>query len=416
MMRPPSMPDVPDATSPVPRHRAISGLRRLVHGLRTEGGTPRQEIAAIAIGVFIGCLPFYGFHLLLCLAVGWLLGLNRVKMYLAANVSNPFVAPWLLFAELQAGSWLRRGTFHEVTLEHIKSTGVAVLTVDLLVGSLAIGVALAALAAWGTQLTLRGSSGDRFFVDLVRSAADPYAGISITAWEFARGKLRNDPVYRAAIERGLLERHAPEAADVSQAPTAAPRALVDIGCGQGLMLALLVDVRRRVRAGTWTQAFEPPVFARIIGIEHRARVAGIAAAALAGEAEILSADARHEPLQPADCVLLFDVLHLMPADDQRRLLSSCAAALQPGGVIVVREADASAGWRFTAVRVGNRLKALAVGKWRQTFHFRTASAWRVCFDELGLEAEMRPMGQGTPFGNVLFRVHRRHAAGRDLIQ
>jgi hypothetical protein len=85
-------------------------------------------------------------------------------------------------------------------------------------------------------------------------------------------------------------------------------------------------------------------------------------------------------------------------------------------VIVVREADASAGWRFTAVRVGNRLKALAVGKWRQTFHFRTASAWRVCFDELGLEAEMRPMGQGTPFGNVLFRVHRRHAAGRDLIQ
>ena len=85
-------------SSSLPRGRSIRlGLRRYVHGLRTEGGTPRQEIAAIGAGVFIGCLPFYGFHLLICWAVGWLLGLNRVKMYLAANISNPFVAPWLLF-------------------------------------------------------------------------------------------------------------------------------------------------------------------------------------------------------------------------------------------------------------------------------------------------------------------------------
>ena len=38
-----------------------------------------------------------GLHLAICWVVGFLLGLNRLKMYFAANVSNPFVAPWLVY-------------------------------------------------------------------------------------------------------------------------------------------------------------------------------------------------------------------------------------------------------------------------------------------------------------------------------
>ena len=395
------MPDAPDVPSQGQRDHALAfGLRRFLHGLRTEGGRPRQEIAAIGIGVFIGCLPFYGFHLLLCWFVGWLFGLNRVKMYLAANISNPFVAPWLIFAELQTGSWLRRGTFHAVSIESIKSAGVMELTADLLLGSVVIGGVLAVLAAWGTHMTLRGSAAD-FFVDLVRAAADRYAGIGITAWEFARGKLRHDPVYRAAIERGLLRTSADQGAG---ADPPLPPTIVEIGCGQGLMLALLATVRRRVRDGTWTQPFDPPVFERAIGVENRPKVAAMAAAALGGDAEIVSGDARSGATPRSHCVLLFDVLHLMPARDQEHLLASVAASLEPQGVIVVREADASAGWRFRAVKAGNRLKALAVGEWRQSFHFRTSFEWMQCFARLGLRAEMWPMGEGTPFGNVLFRV------------
>ena len=120
-------------------------VRRLLVLLRTEGGGPTRESAAIAMGVFIGCLPLYGFHLLICGAVGTMLRLNRLKMYLAANISNPFVAPWLLFLEIQTGAWLRRGSFHPMSVEAVRPPAWHPWR-DLLVGSIAVGAVLAGLA------------------------------------------------------------------------------------------------------------------------------------------------------------------------------------------------------------------------------------------------------------------------------
>ncbi len=368
-------------------------FRRLFVDLRTEGAGAGRETAAVALGVFVGCLPLYGLHLLICWGLGFLLGLNRLKMYLAANISNPLVAPWLLFIEVQAGAWVRRGSFHALTREAVVETGLATFGIDAAVGSVAVGALLAMAAAGATYSLVRTSAGDRPFNELVRRASDRYLGASITAWEFARGKLRMDPIYRATLSPGML-------------PPGAT--LVDIGCGQGLTLALLAEARRAYGAGTWpADCPPPPCFARMTGIEMRGRVAAIARDALTGEAEVIDGDARMVPLEPASAMLLFDVLHLLRPDEQESLLARMAARLEPGGVALVREADASAGWRFTAVRVGNRLKAVAFGTWRQqSFHPRTEEEWRDCFTRLGLRAEVRPMGAGTPFANILFRLTR----------
>jgi uncharacterized protein (DUF2062 family) len=365
-------------------------LRREFHGLRTEGAGPIRETAAVALGVFIGCLPLYGLHLLICWTVGFAFGLNRLKMYLAANVSNPLLAPWLLFAEVQTGAWLRRGSVHPLTLQEIKAAGVVELGLDLLIGSLFVGGVLASVAAAGTYAAVRSTGLDRHFAELVRRAADRYAGASITAWEFARGKLRGDPIYRATLSADVLT---------------SGRMLLDVGCGQGLTLALLAEARRAVDAGTWPPGSPPPPrFERMAGIETRPRVAAIARAALEGDAEIVEADARTLSLEPANAVLLFDVLHLMHPEDQDALLTEMAARLEPGGVVLVREADASAGWRFTAVRLGNRLKAIAFRTGGQSFHPRTEAEWRDCFARRGFTIAVHPMGEGTPFANVLFRL------------
>jgi SAM-dependent methyltransferase len=308
-------------------------------------------------------------------------------MYLAANISNPVAAPFLILAELQAGAWIRRGRFHPLTIEAVRTTDPWTFGADFLVGSLAVGSALGVLAGVATWLSVRGTDGDRYFATLVRRAADRYASSSITAWEFARGKLRGDPLYRTVVMEGML-------------PSGG--ALVDVGCGQGLMLALLAEVARDAESGAWQGRTSPPVFDRLLGIETRPRVAALARHALGGSADIVTGDARERSILPCRVVLFFDVLHMMPFADQRRLLERMAAVLERDGVILVREADAGAGWKFHAVRAGNRVKAVLFGNWRQTFHYRTAGEWTRCFEQLGFQVRSRETAGETPFANVLF--------------
>jgi len=360
-------------------------VRRGFKELRIEGTGPGREAAAIGLGVFLGCLPFYGFHLIMCWAAGTLFRLNRLKLYLAANISNPLVAPWLLFAELQIGAYLRRGTFQSLSLQAIRASGVGTLGGELLLGSVVLGGVLGVLAAGATYATLRSRPEDAPFMDIVRRASDRYVNDSITAWEFARGKLRGDPLYRAVLHDGLL-------------PSGGT--LIDIGCGQGLMLAALAEAA--ASAGpTWPPT---PVFAHMVGVEIRPRIAALARKALNGDATILERDARQLEPASARVVLLFDVLHLMSGAEQEQLIAAIARTIEPDGVVLIREVDASAGWRFSAVRVGNRLKALTAGVWRQRFCFRSRAAWVECCNRHGFDAEVRPMGEGTPFGNVLFRL------------
>jgi uncharacterized protein (DUF2062 family)/2-polyprenyl-3-methyl-5-hydroxy-6-metoxy-1,4-benzoquinol methylase len=367
-------------------------FRRAFHGLRTEGTGPGREAAAIGVGVFIGCLPFYGFHLLLCWVVGSLAGLNRLKVYLAANISNPLVAPWLLFIELQVGAWLRHGRLQSITIAAIKETGAVTFGTDLLAGSVSVGAVLAAAAAGATYVTVRSSPDDAWFIELVRRASDRYVGTSVTAWEFARGKLRGDPLYRTTLMGGLL-------------PSGG--SLVDVGCGQGLTLALFAEASAAVDNHTWP-ALEPkpPIFNRLIGIEIRARAAALARQALKDAAEVIEGDARSVPALRAHAVLVFDVLHMINPEDQETLLASLVKALEPGGVLLVREADRAAGWRFAMVRIGNRLKALVFGAWKQEFHFRSRAEWLDLFQRHGLRADVKGAAEGTPFANLLFRLTR----------
>lgn len=385
----------------------LARLRRIVALLRTEGSGPSREIAAVASGVFIGCLPVYGFHLLICGAVGSILKLNRLKMYVAANISNPVVAPVLVFLEIQAGAWLRRGSFHPLTIETVKATNPATFGADLLYGSVAVGAVLAALAA-GLMFAFvgRASRGDDY-ASLAQVTSDRYIDAGIVAWEFARAKLKRDPVYRACACGGLLAHPFPEAPDDRANSGGSAGTLLDVGCGQGLTLALLAEAREAHDSGRWPPNWPPPpLFHALIGIDIRPRVVAIASAALGGDAQVIVGDARAVMSVRPQVILLFDVLHMVRREEQEAVLATLAAALAPRGVMLIREADAAAGWRFECVRWGNWLKAAAYGSWNQPFHFRTAAEWQACFAGLGLHTEVREMSEGTPFANVLFRVTR----------
>jgi len=213
-------------------------------------------------------------------------------------------------------------------------------------------------------------------------ASRRYRPAGITAWRFARGKLRGDPVYRAVWEGPWIQQGT----------------IVDVGCGPGLMFALFVSAQE---SGEIEPMLEWRRECRLVGIETRSQVASIARLALGSFAEVISADARQSPLPCCHTVLLFDVLHMMPAPDQETLLKAILCALAPNGVILIREADAAAGWRFHVVRFANRMKALLKGYSSRGFHFRSTAEWSEWLQTHGLDVEFHPMHQGTPFGNVL---------------
>jgi uncharacterized protein (DUF2062 family)/SAM-dependent methyltransferase len=364
-------------------------MRRLAYDLRTEGGGAGRESAAIGLGVFIGCSPFYGLHLAICILVGWLFRLNRLKLYLAANVSNPLMAPILILTELQAGAWIRRGEMHGLTLVTARTIDPWVFGADVLIGSLVVGALLGGAAALATWFSTKPDDDSGFSV-LARRAADRYVGISMTAWEFARAKLRADPLYKTVLTGGLL-------------PSGGT--LVDVGTGQGLMLALLAEASEVSDSNTWPADLPPPPrFERLVGIDTRPRVVSIARRALGDKATVLQGDAREHVPRLCRVGLFFDVLQMMTIADQERLLASVANALEPGGVILVREVDAAAGWRFVVVSAGNRAKALLSGNWSQTFHFRTAAGWTEMCERLGFRVTRFECSQGTPFANVLFAL------------
>ncbi len=355
-------------------------IARHVHDLRAEWPGRGRLAAAVGLGVFVGCIPLFGLHLWLCAGLGSAFRLSRLKMYLAAGISNPLLAPFIVFAEVQLGSYLQEGVIHLPSLAFVTEIGPWHFTGDLLVGTLVIGTVLAGVAATAAW-TFAGSWFDPGEEDRIAGAAARYLSVGIRAWEMANAKLRFDPVYREAIR--ILDRPV-------------EGRVLDLGCGRGLMLALLSAAADR-RAGG------PPL---LHGIDYRRRMVDLARRALGDHAAIEHADLTTCDLPACRVAILFDVLHCLPTAVQEALLCRLRDRVEPGGLLLLREADAGGGARFAAVAVTNRLVARLQGRWERRFHFRTAQGWVELLARYGFVADVAPNNEATPFANVLILARR----------
>lgn len=64
-----------------------------------------KKSAAIALGIFIGISPFWGFQTVLLFTFAALFRLNKVIAYLASNVSFPPFIPFVIYGSLKMGSY-----------------------------------------------------------------------------------------------------------------------------------------------------------------------------------------------------------------------------------------------------------------------------------------------------------------------
>ena len=227
---------------------------------------------------------------------------------------------------------------------------------------------------------------------LLDAAAEPYKKSGKFAFHFARNKLRYDPVFLAVLKSGLIQSN---------------MRVLDLGCGQGLLLALLRVAKSQYQRGSWpNNCPEPASCLDLRGVELRDSEAAIARMALGSAAKIESLDLSVCDIPAADVVVLFDVLHYLDADAQVSLISRIARAMESGGLLLVRDADATAGFSFYLTCFAERIAAISRGHWRQRFHFRSREQWNVLLTQQGFQVETMNMSNDTPFANLLWVARR----------
>lgn len=124
--------------------------------LRAESNSPRELAAAVFVGVFLGVVPLYGIQTGICLLTAWVFRLNKLTVLAAAQVSNPFFAPFLLAGGVAVGEWMRFGTVRVPTWEEgaaavdwtaLFTGGLSDIVISCFLGSVVIGALLGGATA-----------------------------------------------------------------------------------------------------------------------------------------------------------------------------------------------------------------------------------------------------------------------------
>ncbi|MFD2091069.1 class I SAM-dependent methyltransferase [Blastococcus deserti] len=135
--------------------------------------------------------------------------------------------------------------------------------------------------------------------------------------------------------------------------------VLEVGCGHGLFSGYLA---RR----------SPGL--RVRGVDIDADKIAVAATSLPpddGRLEFAVGEPGSVPDGPWDAVVLVDVLYLLDEAGQRALLASCAAALAPGGLLVVKDMDTRPRWkaRWNAAQEALSVRVLGITAGSREFTF-----------------------------------------------
>lgn len=171
--------------------------------------------------------------------------------------------------------------------------------------------------------------------------------------------------------------------------------ILEVGCGHGLLslyLALAGSARR------------------VTGVDvDAAKVAEATAAAgrlepgETTEVDFTTVPRGWLPEEPADSIVIADVLYLLTPDAQRRLLRACAACLPPGGALVVKETALEPTWkhRWNSLQETLATRVLRITAGGEGLHFVPPATMAAWLAEDGLRPTARAIDRGYPWPHHL---------------
>ncbi|MDI1356450.1 MAG: DUF2062 domain-containing protein [bacterium] len=119
----------------------------------SEQETILHKSSSVALGIFFGIVPIWGYQLISAIAAAYLLKLNRAIVILSANISFPPFIPFILIASLQMGELVTGDEAH-ITLSNISLENMKTNLFTYLVGATVLAVSMALFMGLFTFLTL----------------------------------------------------------------------------------------------------------------------------------------------------------------------------------------------------------------------------------------------------------------------
>ncbi len=205
-------------------------------------------------------------------------------------------------------------------------------------------------------------------------AIETYQPLGRWEYRWAAGKLANDPAFPSVGSR---------------IQDLAPKRMLDVGCGEGYLLA-------------YVRAIAPEI--ELVGLDYDEKRLAVARLALGSQpgVELVAGDVRDAQLPQADVVTCLDVLHYLDDDAQDAVLARLAAAIRPGGRLLIRDGEAGLGLRSWLTLWSERI-AVFLGRHRGTMvNLRTRSATITALEAQGLSVQTEDCREGTVLSNVLF--------------
>lgn len=96
--------DAQHSTSTPRNGRFPSGLRRAYERFIRMRGDPKEIALGLALGIFLGVSPLFGFQLLLAVLIAAFLKWNKVAAGMGTLISNPFTSPFIYTFAYYVGS------------------------------------------------------------------------------------------------------------------------------------------------------------------------------------------------------------------------------------------------------------------------------------------------------------------------
>ncbi len=120
-------------------------IRRFIkEDVLESDGSNRTKAFSIALGVFVGFSPFWGFHTLIVISLAVLFKLNKVLAFFASNVSLPPFIPFIIAASLFLGAPFVEGNSNllsqELNFDLVKNN-----LLQYVIGSMILAISASAL-------------------------------------------------------------------------------------------------------------------------------------------------------------------------------------------------------------------------------------------------------------------------------